>query len=218
MEDRLMKKRFFFVVVSFMLLFGIAKSVFATTLQQKSFEDLVVEADMIAIGQVSKVESHPTGDLRYVYTYATLGQLELLKGIYRDPEITLRMDGGMLDDTTFLVIPGIPEFYEGEKVVIFVRGNGESICPLVGWEQGMLRVARDEKTGQEMLLTSQGMRIQKIERENFIIAHPSDNDNMEIFAGNPDDGGVGALEFAFTMVHESGFLFSPEPISRTTSP
>jgi hypothetical protein len=123
----------------------------------------------------------------------TVGELDLFKGNYRDSEITLRLDGGELGNGKVLVVHGIPEFFEGQKVVLFVKGNGRSICPLVGWEQGMLRVAQDEKTGQEIVLTSQGVRISKIDKGDFVLtsspllANQSVNE-VEFSAGRPEDG------------------------------
>lgn len=171
------------------VLLGLSNSIQATLVEAKSFQDLTLEAEMTAIGRVVTVESHPTVDLQYAYTYVTVGELELLKGNYRQPTITLRMDGGPLGDDTTLAIPGIPHFRSGEKVVLFIKGNGHHICPLVGWEQGVLRVETDKPLGREILKTSNGQRIQTIKKGEFVISSAADR-NQTDSAGVPDNGEV----------------------------
>lgn len=172
------------------LVLGMSNPILATVLEKKSFEDLALEADMVAIGRVAKVESHPTTDGRHAYTYVGVGGLELLKGTYPQSAITLRMDGGALDDGTALVVPGIPSFQPDEKVVLFVKGNGLSICPLVGWEQGLLRVVEEKRSGQETLRTSRGMRIHTIKNGEFVVSSKAGRDEVEGFAGVPDYGEI----------------------------
>lgn len=172
------------------LVLGMSNPILATVLEKKSFEDLALEAEMITISRVVKVESHPTRDNQYAYTYVEVGDLELLKGNYSQPTITLRMDGGPLGDGTALIIPGIPSFQPGEKVVLFVKGNGLSICPLVGWEQGLLRVVEEKRSGQETLRTSRGLRIHTIKNGEFVVSSEFNSNEVKASPGVPDYGEV----------------------------
>lgn len=113
----------------------------ATTLLSLDFNDLVSAADGVIIGTVDGIEVHRSDD-GVIYRYVTLGDLEVLTGTYGEAEITLRFEGGVLEDEALLV-HGSPEFEEGERLVLFVEGNGEGIVPLVGWEQGLFRVQTD---------------------------------------------------------------------------
>lgn len=178
------------VATGLILMLGLSHSTLGSVIQKKSFEDLAIQADLAAIGRVLNVESHPTMDGQYAYTYVTVGELELLKGTYRQPTITLRMDGGPLADGSVLLIPGIPSFEPGEKVVVFVRGNGQHICPLIGWEQGLLRVVKDPRSGQEILRTSEGKRIHTIEQGEFVIGSTLSREEADNSAGQPDYGQV----------------------------
>ncbi len=170
------------------LVLCLPSSMLATVVEKKSFADLVRQADMIAIGQVMTVESHPTRDQQYAYTYVIVGRLEILKGTYRQRKITLRMDGGWFGNDQLLSVHGIPEFQPGEKVVLFIQGNGQHMCPLVGWEQGLLRVVRDQQSGQEVLKTSAGLKIHTIEKSEFVIASSPEAIAAEASAGIPDYG------------------------------
>jgi hypothetical protein len=178
------------ITIGLALVLGLSHSVLATMVEKKSFNDLVVQADMVASGRVLEVTSHPTHDGQYAYTYVTVGELELLQGTYTEPTVTLRKDGGPLGDGTVLVIPGIPSFQVGEKVVLFVKGNGHQICPLVGCEQGLLRVVEEQESGQDILLTSQGRRIHTIEGGDFVVSSMAGRSKAEASAGVPDDGQI----------------------------
>jgi hypothetical protein len=105
----------------------------------------------------------------------TVGELELLKGTYTEPTVTLRMDGG-------------PSFQVGEKVVLFMKGNGHQSCPLVGCEQGLLRVVEEQESGQDILLTSQGQRIHTIEAGDFVVSSMGGHSTAS--ASVPDDGQI----------------------------
>jgi hypothetical protein len=170
------------------LLLALCDAPTATVFQRKTLTDLLVDADLVAIGRVVGVESRPTADGRYAYTYVTVDELELLKGVYRDPTLVLRMDGGPLGDGTVLAIPGIPSFQAGEKVVAFIEGNGRYICPFVGWEQGALRVLRDTRTGRDTLKTSDGRRIHGITEGDFVVEAMSHHAATEPSPGIPDYG------------------------------
>lgn len=141
----------------------------ATIVAEKTFDELLSEADMIAVGRTTSVESHPTSDGRLAYTYVTLGELDVLKGSFAQPTIRLRLEGGPLPDGRVLFVPGMPEFFEGEKVAVFVRGNGRRICPLVGWWQGLLRVAVEAGTGAEIVTTAEGREIYDVADGRFVV-------------------------------------------------
>jgi hypothetical protein len=178
------------IAIVMTLALGLSNSAFATVVEKKSFNDLVLEAQMVAIGRVTTVESHPTLDHKYAYTYVTVGNLEVLKGSYREPAITLRLDGGLLGDGRTLVIDGMPRFRSGEKVVLFVKGNGQYACPFVGWWQGLLRVEADNQSGKEVVKTSGGHPIQKIDRGDFLIRPKVNQRATGDTAGTADEAQV----------------------------
>ena len=65
---------------AFALLLSLVNPLLATTVRRKNFDQLVQEADMVAIGRVQNVHSLPTADRQYVYTYVTVGELDIMKG------------------------------------------------------------------------------------------------------------------------------------------
>ncbi len=164
-----MKTKLMFWVSSLALLLGLVSPLAATTVKRKSFNELVQEAELVAVGRVINVQALPTADRKYVYTYVTVNELDVMKGSFDESQLTLRMDGGDTGDGRRLLISGVPKFEFGEQVVIFLKGNGQAICPFVGWEQGLLRVEKDQKSGAALIKSSRGQRIHGIKNGAFMM-------------------------------------------------
>jgi hypothetical protein len=164
-----MKTKLLFLASSLALLLGLVSPLTATTVKRKSFNELVQEAELVAVGRVINVQSLPTADKKYVYTYVTVNELEVMKGSLDEAQLTIRMDGGDTGTGRRLLIQGVPKFQYGDQVVIFLKGNGQAICPFVGWEQGLLRVEKDQKSGETLIKSSRGQRIHGIKNGNFLL-------------------------------------------------
>ena len=131
----------------------------ATTLMFKNLDSLV-EADAVVVGTVENVASD-IGPDEEIYTFVTLDNLELIKGAYARSTLTLRLKGGDVAGQVTEVI-GSPHFACSERVLLFVRGNGERIVPLVGWTQGVFRFVPDS-AGDFAVRDHDGNRVLKIE-------------------------------------------------------
>ena len=129
----------------------------ATTLVYKSFDDLMKEADAVVAGHVVSVDSQYNAN-REIYTFVTLDQVEVLSGNYTDSTLTIRLKGGKVQNDISHVI-GSPEFTEGERVVLFVSGNGRYMVPLVGWTQGVFRIQQDPATSLDVIKDADGNRV-----------------------------------------------------------
>lgn len=133
----------------------------ATVLRYTGFNDLVQEADLILAGTVANIQSEWAWDKSTIYTFVTLTDLEVLDGQYSGTTFTLRLEGGMMIEDPVaktgkaLRIPGVPDFRMGERIVAFVKDNAQALCPLVGWQQGVLRLRRN-LTGEERVHEFEG--------------------------------------------------------------
>src|SRR5688572_14278105 len=115
---------------------------------QDSFgpQELVQQAELIFDGIVTSVQYRMSDvgtpdDVALPHTFVTFAIQQTFKGQAQSGRsITLRFQGGPDGKGSALVIPGIPLFDVGERSILFVRRNGNDLCPLVGWEQGRLRV------------------------------------------------------------------------------
>ncbi len=141
------------VAAGVVVLLLLAAPASATTVAPVSLAELSVAADLVVEGWVAAVESRdePGG----IFTYVTLDGLRVLHGSHPSPALKLRFAGGEVAGAA-QHIAGMPSFLVGERVLLFVRGNGTRLCPLVGWQQGRFDVVRDPTTGAEYLTDGRG--------------------------------------------------------------
>lgn len=118
----------------------------AATLDPVTPEQLAREAELIFAGEVVDVQYRMSetgpGLASLPHTFVTFHIDRLFKGDSETGDfITLRFRGGPVPDSDVaLIIPGVPLFDRGTRSILFVRGNGHSWVPLVGWEQGRFRL------------------------------------------------------------------------------
>jgi hypothetical protein len=138
----------------------------ATTRLYKSFNDLVTESQGIVQGTVRSVEVAYDEQGKNIYTFVTFDQLHIIHGRYDQNEFVIRLEGGQVGEAIYALV-GSPEFAPEERVILFLRGNGESMVPLVGWTQGVFQVAYDDATGQDVLLDYDGNRVLGLNGEHL---------------------------------------------------
>ena len=119
-----------------------APSARATTVEPLTFSQVVVGAELIAVGAVSAITETWDAEQEMPLTEVTFSVLEALKG-EAGAELTLQFLGGAAPDGATLVVAGMPQFAVGDRAVLFSVGNGTQACPLVGWWQGLYRLFYD---------------------------------------------------------------------------
>ena len=92
------------VAVSLVLL---ARLAWATTVLEKSFSSLVQDAEVIAIGTVTAIETEWNAEKKAPFTLVTFSDLEVLKGDESQTEITLHFLGGPTPDGLVMQIAGV---------------------------------------------------------------------------------------------------------------
>ncbi len=137
----------------------------ASTVERLGLRELVSRAELIAETEVLAVEHRVSsrvepGDEEVPHTFVTFSIDRLVKGSSSAGErLTLRFRGGPDGRGRVLTVPGTPRFHVGDRDVLFVERNGASICPLVGFEQGRLRLVRGgvvDALGYELWLSPRG--------------------------------------------------------------
>lgn len=112
----------------------------ATVLVPADLGDLSRDAIAIARGRVGAVTSQWTDDRATVETIVTLEVDRYLKGRLGDV-VRFRVPGGDLGRLRTIVV-GAPQFAVGDHVVVFLGAHGPTIPHLVGFTQGVYRLAR----------------------------------------------------------------------------
>ena len=123
----------------------------ATTVLEVPFSALVQEAEVIAVGTVTAIETGLDAEQGAPFTLVTFSDLEVLKGDDSQTELTLDFLGGPTPDGSIMKIAGVPQFNLDERNVLFITGNQHSAVPLVGMWQGVYRVLVDDKSGLETI-------------------------------------------------------------------
>ncbi len=131
----------------------------ATTVIAPDFDSMVGSSDYIVRATVMSVTSawrdNPDQPgRRYIGTLVTLDVKEVIKGTPPSPLI-LDLVGGRVGDQE-LTIEGAPKFTAGQESILFIKGNGRQIIPLVGMSHGIYPVRRDKRTGQDQVMRSNG--------------------------------------------------------------
>jgi hypothetical protein len=131
----------------------------ATTVIAPDFDSLVGNADYIVRAVVKSVtpewRANPEKPgQRYIATMVELDVKEVIKGTPPSP-VVLNLVGGRIDDRE-LTIEGAPKFAVGQESILFVRGNGRLVIPLVGMMHGKYNIRRDKVTGREEVLRNNG--------------------------------------------------------------
>lgn len=134
----------------------------ATTIIAPDFDTMVGRSDYIVRAVVKSVTSQWRDNpdkpgSRYIGTLVELDVKEVIKGAPPSPLI-LDVMGGRIGDLEF-TIDGAPKFTVGQESILFVKGNGRQIVPLVGMSHGFYPVRRDKRTGQDQVMRSGGQLI-----------------------------------------------------------
>jgi hypothetical protein len=137
-------------VVVWLLAICWATSSWALTAVPRTFAELVGRADWVLIGTVTQVTSAVEAKGMRIYTYVTLADLEVIKGEWHDTEYVLRVSGGVVDQRGE-VYPGLPQFEEGKRYILFIQGNFSALFPVVGLHQGVFRVEWDPARQQTVV-------------------------------------------------------------------
>lgn len=148
-----MKPRHLFFVATFAIAFIGIK---ATTVVPPTFDQLVQQAELIFQGTVTDVRSvwEGQGAQRHIETYVTFQVGENVKSD-AGSAYTIRMLGGTVGEDS-LVITDAPNFHVGDQEILFVEHNYDQFVPLVGISHGRFHVQRDEETGRDVLINSEG--------------------------------------------------------------
>jgi hypothetical protein len=127
----------------------------ATSVVAPRFEILVDRADLIVTAQVvsQRSEWRNSNGQRSIMTLISFAVQQVHKG-RANSTVTLQFLGGTVGDTT-LDVSDMPKFKPGERVVLFVEGNGMNASPLVGFFHGKFVLQKDG-TGRDTVLQHNG--------------------------------------------------------------
>ena len=134
----------------------------ATTVVPPTFEEMAERAELVFVGKVvgSEAEWQVAGTNQAIFTLVEFHAEEILKGTAA-ASVKLRFLGGTVGGVTLEVV-GVPQFKAGDRVLLFVEGNGVQFCPLVGVYHGKFGVRKDENSSRDIVLMHDGRPLRDV--------------------------------------------------------
>lgn len=103
-----------------------------------------------------------------IFTRVTFETLEDIKGSH-EWTFEFLVAGGTLDGRT-AIVPGIPQFQEGERYVLFLRqGYQQAADPIMGVNQGFFHVVAHPSSGQDVLLNADADYVLGVENDRVML-------------------------------------------------
>jgi len=145
-----------------------SSSLYATTIQKFTFEEMVELSALIIEAEVLEVSVMDKGNV--IHTNVLLAVNDVLKGENPGDYLELSFLGGESDKIAVLVSgQDIP--LQGERGFYFIEDlESKNVNPLIGWSQGHFRIITDAK-GDEILVTDVQQEVIEITyNKNAILA------------------------------------------------
>ncbi len=121
---------------------------------EKSFPDLVAEAEEIFVGTIVRAESRWAAPGLIVTDFAFVVHTAV-KGVSTDRAFVLQRLGGTIDGES-MIVRGWPLLAPGETYLLFVKGNGDHVFPVVGGPQGLFRILSDPASSTPIVRDARG--------------------------------------------------------------
>lgn len=132
------------------------------------------QAEIIADVTVQNVSSYwvsPAGQ-KSIRTRVNFTVNRMIKG-NQAPTFSLEFLGGEVGDRA-LKVNGVPKFTPGERCVIFSYGPDKPmVCPILGLDQGVLRVVHDDQSNVDRVFRAWGQPVSV--KEDFMSRIPVTN-------------------------------------------
>ena len=147
-------RRAFFIVVAALTLCVCAAVPSSSSVLAVSLEQLSTSSQIIFEGEVVGKTSEFNANQTSIHTYVTFRMVDVVKGTYNQPDITLRFLGGTVGEIGLNVSDStLPEL--GETGIYFVESLDRfQVNPLYGMDQGHFLIL--ESTGQRIMTTRNG--------------------------------------------------------------
>jgi hypothetical protein len=135
------------------LFFVLAASavVMATSVVVPSDDEMIIGARAIVRGTVRGITSRYDEQHKAVFTYVTLQVGEVLKGNITAAEIVLKQPGGVTAEHASLIF-GVPEFNNGENVLVYLDTWPDGSLRVYQWFLGKFSISADKTTGGKLRL------------------------------------------------------------------
>ena len=149
-------RRAFFIVVAALTLCVCAAVPVSSSVLAVSLEQLSTASQLIFEGEVVGKASEFNANQTSIHTYVTFRVVDVVKGTYNEPEITLRFLGGTVGEIGLNVSDStLPEL--GETGIYFVESTERfQVNPLYGMDQGHFLIL---ESGSQRIMVTRNRRV-----------------------------------------------------------
>ena len=138
----------------------------ASTVMQVSFQEMVATSEFIFEGTVISQEAVRPDGLSNIFTRVTFAVSDVLKGDYDTSTVSLYFMGGTIGEL-MLSISDMQIPKNGERGIYFVESIAKrQVHPLYGWNQGRFLILND-RDGNPRVHTAKGNPIRSVEKTVF---------------------------------------------------
>jgi hypothetical protein len=124
---------------------SLAAPAYAITLIPVTFEEIAAEATAVVYARVADVRGQWTSDRTAIESVVSLDALRYFKGDLGE-RVSIHLPGGEVGGLVN-VVPGAPVMRQGDLVVLFLAAKPPAMPSLIGFTQGVFRVALDQRAG-----------------------------------------------------------------------
>ncbi|MBP1653880.1 MAG: hypothetical protein H6Q28_436 [Bacteroidetes bacterium] len=119
--------------------------------KQKALDELAREADVVAIGRITGLQSEWDEGKTRIFTRVSLSVDEFVKeGSERSKAVTILTPGGEVGDVGELYTH-VPVFKKNEEVVVFLRTADRGLYRVAAGMQGKYNIEVDPVTGERVV-------------------------------------------------------------------
>ena len=141
----------------------LACGLWASTVMQVSFQEMVATSEFVFEGTVIGQEAIRPDGSRNIFTRVTFAVSDVLKGDNDASTVSLYFMGGTIGSLT-LSISDMQVPKNGERGIYFVESIAKrQVHPLYGWNQGRFLILND-RDGHPRVHTAKGKPIRSVER------------------------------------------------------
>ena len=110
-----------------------------TVLIEKSLDNLVTESEMIVRATATHRWAEESRTTDSIDTFTEFQVTEWIRGEQANSLVVVKVPGGVLGDRS-VAVPGVPQFLEGQDVLLFLHNDMTDLTNVVGWEQGAFHI------------------------------------------------------------------------------
>jgi len=133
------------------------------------YSEIVKQAEVIAVGTVTKANSRHEEGGKTIRTYVKFEKLDLRKGKAPGGTFTLQLEGGKVGADE-LRVSFMPQFVVGRRYLVYVRpDNFKALSPIVGFNQGAFEV-KTSQNKQVLVGVANGLELIGIREDRFLFA------------------------------------------------